>query len=246
LKSLNHLERVRTGYTKVNKRIDMSAGRITDHNLFFIGDIFLTVLRSGHTLSIGVLCSTTATLNGISHASINIAVMKAPRSTVKITGQLLTVVPTHSVPDVPQSFLWDGGYVTARSIIQGTDESTARIVVVTVPGALVEPVNPEPTFIRLRDDVNSNEFCQVNSGQSTWQISREALQVACDLLWAKAGEIKATLKTIAAVTPSDAKSFPYQLSDGKFWMRCLLILSNVIHRYSCHSFCQGKQPAKCV
>ncbi|KAG1753401.1 hypothetical protein EDB19DRAFT_1824124 [Suillus lakei] len=192
-KSLNRLEHVRAGYTKVNKHIDMSAGCITDHNLFLVGDIFLTILRSGRTLSISVLRSTTATLNGISHTSINIAVMKASRSTAKITGQLLTVVPTLPAPDVPQSFLWDGGYVTACSIIQGTNESTARIVVVTVPGALVEPVN---------------------GGQSTWQISREAMQAACDLLWAKAGKIKVTLKTIAAVTPSDAKSFPYQLSDS--------------------------------
>ncbi|KAG1789479.1 hypothetical protein EV424DRAFT_1550168 [Suillus variegatus] len=192
----------------------MSTGRITDHNLFLVGDIFLTVLRSGRTLSIGVLRSTTATLNGVSCASINIAVMKMPRSTAKITRQLLTVIPTHPSPDVPQSFLWDGGYMKARSIIQGTNESTAWIVVVTVPGALVEPVNPEPTLIRLRDDVNNDKFCQVNGGQSTWQISREALQAACDLLWAKAVEIKVTLKTIAAVTPSDVKRFPYQLSDG--------------------------------
>ncbi|KAG2336581.1 hypothetical protein BDR05DRAFT_953266 [Suillus weaverae] len=100
------------------------------------------------------------------------------------------------------------------SAARGTNKSTAHIVVVTVPGALIEPVNPEPTFIWLRDDMNSNEFCQVNGGQSTWQISCEALQAACDLLWAKAGEIKATFKTIAAVTPSDTKSFPYQLSDS--------------------------------
>ncbi|KAG2355805.1 hypothetical protein BDR07DRAFT_1492726 [Suillus spraguei] len=61
--------------------------------------------------------------------------------------------------------------------------------------------------------MNSDEFCQVNGGQSTWQISCEALQAACDLLWAKAVEIKVTEKTITAVTPSDVKEFPYQLSD---------------------------------
>ncbi|KAG1817912.1 hypothetical protein EV424DRAFT_1347798 [Suillus variegatus] len=205
-------------YTKVNKHINMSAGRITDHNLFLVGDIFLTVLRSGCTLSIGVLRSTTATLNGVSCASINIAVMKATLLDINPYLRKLTSVlnlPSVTAIIAPQgSFLWDGGYVTARSIIQGTNESTARIVVVTIPGALVEPVNPEPTFIRLRDNVNSDKFCQVNGGQSTWQISREALQAAYDLLWAKAVEIKVTLKTIAAVTPSDVKRFPYQLSDG--------------------------------
>ncbi|KIK37978.1 hypothetical protein CY34DRAFT_25811 [Suillus luteus UH-Slu-Lm8-n1] len=57
-KSNNRLERVHAGYTKVNKQIDMSAGCITDQNSFLVGDIFLTILRSGHTLSIGILHST--------------------------------------------------------------------------------------------------------------------------------------------------------------------------------------------
>jgi hypothetical protein len=207
---------VREGYTKVNKRIDMSAGRITDQNLFLVGDIFLTILRSGRTLSVGVLRSTSASLNGISRASINISVMKASRSTAKVTGQLLTVIPTKASPDGSQFFLWDGGYVTARSIIQGTSDSTERIVIVSVPGALVEPVNLEATFIHFQDDVNSDAFTQVTGGQNTWKVPRDAMQAACDLLWAKAVEIKVALKLIASVTPSDAKSFPYQFSDGKF------------------------------
>ncbi|KAG2746852.1 hypothetical protein P692DRAFT_201867506 [Suillus brevipes Sb2] len=192
----------------------MSAGRITDQNLFLVGDIFLTILRSGRTLSIGVLRSTSASLNGISRASINIAVMKALRSTAKITGQLLTVIPTDASPDASQYFLWDGGYVTARSIIQGTPDSTERIVIVSVPGALVEPVNPEATFIRFQDNINSDAFTQVNGGQNTWKVPRDALQAACDLLWAKAVEIKVSLKSIASVLPSNIKCFPYQLSDG--------------------------------
>lgn len=43
------------GYTKVNRRINMSAGHITDNNLFLISDIFLTIIRSGLTISITVL-----------------------------------------------------------------------------------------------------------------------------------------------------------------------------------------------
>ncbi|KAG1842416.1 hypothetical protein F4604DRAFT_1938847 [Suillus subluteus] len=213
-KSLNRLERVREGYTKVNKQIDMSAGRITDQNLFLVGDIFLTILRSGRTLSIGVLRSTSATLNSISHASINTTIMKALRSTAKITGQLLTLIPTDASPDASQYFLWDGGYVTARSIIQGSPDSMERIVIVSVPGALIEPVNPEATFIRFQDNVNSDAFTQVSGGQNTWKVPRDAMQAACDLLWAKAVELKLTLKSIASVTPSNVKSFPYQLSNG--------------------------------
>jgi hypothetical protein len=214
-KSLNRLERVRAGYTKVNKRIDTSGGRITDSNLFLVGDIFLTLIRSDRTLSIGVFRSTIASLAGVTRASINIGVMKAARTTSKITGQLLSLVPTHPSPDVSQSFLWDGGYITARSVIQGTSESTERVIVVTVPGSLVEPINPIATFLRLRDDVNSDEFTQVNGGQSTWQVPQDVMQAACDILWAKAVELKIAVTSIAAVTPSDPKIFPYRLPDGK-------------------------------
>ncbi|KAG1842367.1 hypothetical protein DFJ58DRAFT_732048 [Suillus subalutaceus] len=198
-KSLNRLEHVREGYMK---------------NLFLVGDIFLTILCSGHNLSIGVLHSTSATLNGISRASINATIMKSLHSTAKITGQLLSVIPTDPSSDAAQMFLWDGGYITAQSVIQGTSDSTACVIIVSVPGALMESVNPEPTFLRLCEGINSDAFSQVNSGQSTWQIPQDALQPACDLIWAKAVEMKLSLKSIASVTPLDMKSFPYQFSNG--------------------------------
>ncbi|KAG2114961.1 hypothetical protein BD769DRAFT_1673280 [Suillus cothurnatus] len=193
----------------------MSVGQITDRNLFLIGDIFLTILCSSHILSIGVLHSTAVTLNSVSCASINITVMKALHTTAKITGQLLTIIPTHSAsPDVAQYCLWDSGYVTTCSVIPGTSSSTEHVVVVTIPGALIEPVNPEATFIRLCNDINTDVFSQVSGGQSTWQVSCDALQAACDLLWAKAVEMKVSVKSIASITPVNVKSFPYQFPDG--------------------------------
>ncbi|KAG2139089.1 uncharacterized protein EDB93DRAFT_1298960, partial [Suillus bovinus] len=82
-------------------------------NLFLVGDIFLIILHSSHNLSIGVLHSMSATLNGVSCASINVTIMRSLRSTMKITGQLLSVIPTDTLPDAAQMFLWDGGYITA-------------------------------------------------------------------------------------------------------------------------------------
>jgi hypothetical protein len=75
-KSLNQLECVQAGYTKVNKHINIFAGHITDHNLFLVGDIFLMLIWYDHTLSIGVLQFTTASLSGVTHVLINIRVMK--------------------------------------------------------------------------------------------------------------------------------------------------------------------------
>ncbi|KAG1778118.1 hypothetical protein EV702DRAFT_1196537 [Suillus placidus] len=169
-KSPNHLKCVHEGFTKVNKQIDMSAGRITDCDLFLVGDIFLTILCSGHTLSIGAL-----------------------RTTAKISGQLLTIITNHPSPDTPLVFLWDGGYVTSCLVIQGSSQSTERVIVITVPGSLIEPINPEPTFFRLHNDINTDAFFQVNGGQSTWEIPWDVLQGACDLLRAKAVDIQSPL-----------------------------------------------------
>jgi hypothetical protein len=45
-------------------------------------------------------------------------------------------------------------------------------------------------------------------------ISQDIMQAACELLWAKANELKVNLKSIAVITPSDLNMFPYQLPDG--------------------------------
>jgi hypothetical protein len=47
------------------------------------------------------------------------------------------------------------------------------------------------------------------------EMSWDVLQGACDLLWAKAVDLKVPLKSIATVTPSKENIFPYQRSDGK-------------------------------
>lgn len=216
-KSCNRLECVRAGYTKVNKRIDMSAGYITDGNLFLVGNIFLTLICSGHTVSLGILCSTSLVLNYISRSSINVTIMKAAHTTAKITRQLLIIITTnHSSDSSPTSlhFLWNGGYVKSHSTIQGTLDSTECVVVVSIPGSLVEPINPKPTFIRLHDDINSDNFVEIKGRQSTWQVSQGALEDACGLLWEKSLETSMPPKSMVSVTPSDTKTFPYQLADG--------------------------------
>ncbi|KAG2095323.1 hypothetical protein BD769DRAFT_1678354 [Suillus cothurnatus] len=140
--------------------------------------------------------------------------MKALRTTAKITGQLLTIILTHSASPDTQYCLWDGGYVTAHSVIPGTSSLTEHVVIMTVPGTLIEPVNPEATFICLCNDVNTDAFSQVSGGQSTWQVSCDTLQAAYDLLWAKAVEMKVSVKLITSITPVNIKSFPYQFPDG--------------------------------
>jgi hypothetical protein len=237
-KSCNRLERVCAGYTKVNKRINMSAGRITDGNLFLVRDTFLMIIRSGWTVSVGVLRSTLISSNNVSCASINIMVMKAACKTVKITGQLLTIIPTHLPSDSPLTltqFLWTGGYVKSRSVIPGTSDSTDCVVILTIPSLLVEPINSEPTFIQLREDINSDDFAEIKGGQSTWQIAQDALQAACDLLWEKSLETKVNLKSLTSVTPSDVNTFPYRLLNGMFCIHSYSFLLMIFHRHHSYS-----------
>ncbi|KAG1857407.1 hypothetical protein F4604DRAFT_1931509 [Suillus subluteus] len=103
---------------------------------------------------------------------------------------------------------------TARSVIQGTSDSTEQAVIISIPGSLIEQINPEPTFIHLCKDINTDDFSEIKGGQTTWQVSADTLQAACDLLWAKAIEMKVPLKSITSVNPSDPKNFPYRLSDS--------------------------------
>ncbi|KAG2140704.1 hypothetical protein BD769DRAFT_1662616 [Suillus cothurnatus] len=105
-------------------------------------------------------------------------------------------------------------------------ESTDRIVIVSIPGVLVEPINPEPMLIHLRGDINTDDLKEIKGGQSTWQMLQDALQAACDLLWLKAVEMKIPLKSIACVMPSDTKTFSYQLSDGTL---AVTLLKQVIY-----------------
>ncbi|KAG1718200.1 hypothetical protein EDD22DRAFT_855598 [Suillus occidentalis] len=244
-KSFNRLERVR-GYTKVNKRIDMCAGRITDQNSFLIGDVFLTILQSARTISIAILRSISVTLNDVSRSLINTTSLKACHTTAKVTGQLLALMLTVPSPSSPLLFLWNGGYIKSRSAIPGTTESTERVVIVSVPSFLVEPINPEPTYIRLHEDVNSDDFLEIQGGQSMWQVSHGSLQAACEILWMKAVEAKLPLKSIACITPSDAKAFPYQLFDGTPAVvsveACNLLAASEGKRITICPLCEAKVP----
>lgn len=103
-----------------------------------------------------------------------------------------------------------------NSEIQGTNHHTEKIVEITVPGLLVELVNPDTTCIRFCDDVNSDDFIALNNIGNTWIIAESALTLACDVLWAKACEHSITVKSILHVPPpSDPSIFPYALPDGK-------------------------------
>lgn len=111
--------------------------------------------------------------------------------------------------------VWTGEYVKTKSDIQGINQSTDKIVEITVLVILVELVNPETTCVRMRNDINSDKFFALNNLGNTWIIEESALSLACNTLWRKACEHCITLKPIVHLAaPSDPSTFPYSLADG--------------------------------
>ncbi|KAG1796728.1 uncharacterized protein HD556DRAFT_1441420 [Suillus plorans] len=192
---------------------------ITGGNTFIIGDIFLTIIRINLTLTIALVCSTS-----IEHHSItchHILASNVCTPDVKLTGQILTLIPTHQ-PVEQCSWLWMGDYVKTRSEIQGIKQTTEKVVEITAPGLLVELVNPETTCVRMRNDINSDKFFALNNLGNTWIIEELALSLACDTLWRNACGHSISIKNILHIpTPSDPSMFPYTLPDGSAGIICI-------------------------
>jgi hypothetical protein len=144
---------------------------------------------------------------------------------VKLIGQISTLVLTHQPLAEQHSRLWSGNYVKTSSKIMGILKTTEKIIEITVPGLLMQLVNPDTTCVCFCDDVDSDGFCTLNNIGNTWVVRESALTLACDTLWSKACKHDIALKAILQVpcpcTPSD---FPYLLPDGLFMI--LLVLSH--------------------
>jgi hypothetical protein len=153
---------------------------------------------------------------------------------VKLTSQILTLIPTLQ-PAEKCSWLWTGEYVETNSNIQGINQSMDKIVEITVPGILRELANPEMTCVRMRSDINSDKFFALNNLGNTWIIEEAALSLACNTLWRKACKNNITLKSIIHLaTPSDPSTFPYSLADGVSY---IIFLSTVLIQLSRFNRC---------
>lgn len=215
-KSLNHQERVYSvGFTKVNRRSELAGRSITGGNTFIIGDVFLTIVHCNSTLTIALVHSTLIEHHSTTCHEIAIPDLCTPN--VKLAGQILTLVPTRQPLAEQRQWLWSGNYVKTSSDIMGISKTTEKIIEVTVPGLLVQLVNPDTTCVCFCDDVDSDDFCALNNIGNTWAIGESALALTCDTLWSKACEHDIALKVILQVpspcTPSD---FPYLLPNGLF------------------------------
>ncbi|KAG1821706.1 uncharacterized protein BJ212DRAFT_1477557 [Suillus subaureus] len=219
-KSLNHQERVYSvGFTKVNCQSELAGQSITGGNTFIVGDVFLTIIHCNSTLTIPLVCSTLIKHHATTRHKIAIPDLCTPN--VKLVGQILTLVPTCQPLPEQHSWFWSGNYVKTSSEIMGISKTTEKIVEITVPGLLVQLINPDTTCVCFHDDVNSDDFCALNNIGNTWAVGESALTLTCDTLWSKACEHDIALKAILQVpSPCAPSDFSYLLPNGSLAIIC--------------------------
>jgi hypothetical protein len=97
-KSHNQLMWVR-GFTLVNKHVDYtgSSSSSNDELSFIVGNPFITLIRlNDHTTSLALTHSTGIHENGTSHNDIKVKTLQVNGSKVKISGNILLLVPSQS------------------------------------------------------------------------------------------------------------------------------------------------------
>ncbi|KAJ7759673.1 hypothetical protein B0H16DRAFT_1689044 [Mycena metata] len=169
-KSKDRLKCVR-GHTKVNakQRDDVNPEAILGANTFLVGDPFFTLLRTDQTLSLAVLRCTAIHEDGISRGSILAPTIRNPKAQVKLSGQVLSLTmvltlnnqfpesesasvqprphlhalspPTDTEDTSPWSWIWNSRFLEVASAIAGTQQTTKKVTIISVPGVLTELVN---------------------------------------------------------------------------------------------------------
>ncbi|RDB26720.1 hypothetical protein Hypma_005418 [Hypsizygus marmoreus] len=231
-KSHSRLLRVRT-FTRVNgPKVDLNSDDLVDADTFILGDPVLTLLRTGNTLSLALLRTTTINEDGVSRSSIKLATLRNPQSKVKLHGQILRMqsTPTSenistppispllireenaSTPWTLWCWLWTGGYVTVDCAMKGMATVTQKPVIVQVPGHLVEVVNP--CIVSTEGRLTEDQAREVNSEGKTWELEGTQMSTICDLLWHKIVDSKTAPSAITSFKPNLSGGFPYAFIDG--------------------------------
>ncbi|KAJ7911780.1 hypothetical protein B0H13DRAFT_2479992 [Mycena leptocephala] len=227
------------------KRDDVNPEAILGANTFIVGDPFFTLLRTDQTLSLAVVRSTAILEDGISRGSILAPTIRNPMAKVKLSGQVLsmTMIPTlddklpesesalarprPSLPEAtrspdsmtedqsPWSWIWNGLFLKVDSAIAGTKQTTEKVVIVSVPGALTDLVNYRPVDALPRLGERAYD---INSEGRSWELDDGPMGAVCELLWDAVVAQKIPLTSI--VTVKKSSEFPYAFDNGKPALVC--------------------------
>ena len=216
-KSHDRLLRVR-GFTPVNKlsKIPQSLSASNIDSSFVVGNPFVTLTRlDDHTTSLVLVRSTNIHENGVSRNDINIRTLQENGSKIKISGNILLLVPSES-SELEFSWIWTGAYLKVASSVPGLDMTTQKVVDLSTIGSLIELINPD--VVTASTYLGKERTKEINAHDLTWSLSHEALQAAVDQIWTRILDKKIPVSDVALVRLKASQEFPYRLKDGKLLM----------------------------
>ncbi|KAJ7498345.1 hypothetical protein B0H11DRAFT_1642706, partial [Mycena galericulata] len=208
-------------FTKVESR-SLKAG--TSGNMtgsaFIPGDIFLTLVRHGKIVSMAVVKSTAILHDGRSVRDIAAGTIANPQANVKLTGQIvhleavktmrddimIDVDSNTAAPILEDSWtwIWTGTFLTGTSKMKATGILTTKPVVLTVPGVMVELINP--SVVDANGRLSEQGAKGINSSGTTWALHHPSLSI---LLIKLEGS---NLRSLPRV--KESINFPYKSASG--------------------------------
>ncbi|KAJ7182231.1 hypothetical protein C8R43DRAFT_1143909 [Mycena crocata] len=196
---------------------------------FITGDLFVTLVRNSKMVSLAILRSLEITHDGQRTTEINSKTIGNTKSNVKLKGQILLLKAVPSIPEDAEdgevdelssewTWLWRGTYLMGTSEMKGTDIATDSPLTLTVPGHLVELINPN--VADAGDRLTDEEVKYINSTGATWALDDVGLRAVMVELWKRFESAKLNIKTSLPYFKPQLDGFPYTWSSGKHAMVC--------------------------
>ena len=198
---------------------------------FIVSNPFVTLIQlNAHTTSLTFAHSTGIHENGTSHNDIKVKTLQENGSKVKISGNILLLVPSQSndltnLESSPlMTWIWNGGYLKTASIIPGLDVTTQKVIEISTLGSLIEVINPN--VVNVSSHLTGDKTSEVNTSGLTWSLRQEPLDATMDVIWTHLLEMKMPVSNIILVCADISEQFPYHLDNGKqfFQYSCSITL----------------------
>lgn len=196
-------------FSPVNKRPgDVEVGNFLHGDHFLTGDLFLALLRThSKTLALALLRATTISENGMSRARIKTNTLISQCANIKVSGEIMVLVPSCNF-NFDSTWVWPGGYLKTASAGPGTSINTQKVVSVSIPGYLLNLVNP--SVMNALNALTTDQTSEISLQGSTWALDNEALQMAVASLWTKIEESKILFTSLT----TENSHCPYKMNNG--------------------------------
>ncbi|KAJ7909926.1 hypothetical protein B0H13DRAFT_1616140 [Mycena leptocephala] len=212
-------------FTKVESRSLKagSSGNMTG-SAFITGDVFLTLVQHGKTVSLAVVKSTAISQDGHLVREITAGTIANAQANVKLTGQIVHLEAVTTTPDDiavddnsgtatlqegSWTWLWTGTFLTKVSKMKTTGLLTTKPVIVTVPGVMVELVNPP--VVDAHGRLSEEAAKGINSAGTTWALHHPPLGILIVKLSQRLNE-GSNLRSLPKIAASSG--FPYKSASG--------------------------------